>query len=220
MSVSIQNNILKYIFQNVYFINGTAYAGKTTMVKMLAEKYDGVCCDENYHAVFMDAINTENQPNLSYFNTMKDWQEFVNRTPKEYDSWITGISKEATDLEIVRLIQLTNLGKKIFVDTNICTETLKEISDYHHVAVMIAQQSTSVERFFQRGDEDKQFILSEIQKSKNPEKTMKNYRDCLAEVNSIEKIHAFENSGFYTLMRDDSRTLNQTLEILEKHFNL
>lgn len=28
-------------FENVYFINGTAYAGKSTMVKLLAEKYDG-----------------------------------------------------------------------------------------------------------------------------------------------------------------------------------
>ena len=26
-------------FQNTYFINGTAYAGKSTMVKFLVEKY-------------------------------------------------------------------------------------------------------------------------------------------------------------------------------------
>lgn len=36
-------------FNNVYFINGTAYAGKSTMVKMLAEKYNGMACEENYH---------------------------------------------------------------------------------------------------------------------------------------------------------------------------
>lgn len=48
MSISIDCNILKKLFQNVYFINGTAYAGKTTMVKLLAEKYDGISCGENY----------------------------------------------------------------------------------------------------------------------------------------------------------------------------
>lgn len=37
-------------FSNIYFINGTAYAGKSTMVKMLAEKYNGIACEENYHA--------------------------------------------------------------------------------------------------------------------------------------------------------------------------
>ena len=47
--MDIANNILKILFSNVYFINGTAYAGKSTMVKLLAEKYDGICCGENYH---------------------------------------------------------------------------------------------------------------------------------------------------------------------------
>lgn len=31
-------------YDNVYFINGTAYAGKSTMVKMLSEKYHGIAC--------------------------------------------------------------------------------------------------------------------------------------------------------------------------------
>ncbi|MBD5135919.1 MAG: hypothetical protein HDT39_08160 [Lachnospiraceae bacterium] len=218
--MTIKSNILKYIFQNVYFINGTAYAGKSTMVKMLAEKYDGICCGENYHDILMDAINVESQPNLSYFDTMKDWQEFVNRTPEEYDSWISGCSEEASDLEIIRLIQLADCGKRIFVDTNISTDKLLEISDYHHVAIMLAPQSISIERFFDREDKEKQFILEQIQKAVNPEKTMQNYKECLAKVNSAEKYHAFENSGFFTLVRNDERTLEQTLEILEEHFNL
>ena len=36
--MKIENNILKYYLRDVYFITGTAYAGKSTMVKMLAEK--------------------------------------------------------------------------------------------------------------------------------------------------------------------------------------
>ena len=39
----IENNLLKNLFRNVYFVNGTAYAGKSTMVRLLAEKYDGIC---------------------------------------------------------------------------------------------------------------------------------------------------------------------------------
>ena len=42
-------DMLKMKFDNVYFFNGTAYAGKSTMVKRLAEKYDGIACEENYH---------------------------------------------------------------------------------------------------------------------------------------------------------------------------
>lgn len=220
MSISLKSNLLKSIFQRVYFINGTAYAGKSTMVRLLAEKHDGICCGENYHDALMFAIDAENQPNLSYINTMKDWQEFVNRTPEEYDRWITESAKEATELEIIRLIQLVETGKKIFVDTNISVQNLREISDYHRVAILLAPQSTSVKRFFDRDDPEKQFILEQIRKSENPEKTMQNYRECLALINHPEKYRAFEQSGFFTLVRKDERTLNQTLSILERHFGL
>lgn len=220
LNITIKSNILKYLFRNIYFINGTAYAGKSTMIKMLADKYDGICCGENYHDIFMNAIDKENQPNLSYFDTMKDWQEFVNRTPEEYEHWIDGCNEEASDLEIIRLIQLVDCGKRIFADTNIRTEKLKEISDYNHVAIMLAPQSVSVDRFFNREDEEKQFILQQIQQAENPEKTMRNYRQCLERINSKEKYHDFENSGFFTLVRDDERTLEQTMEILERHFKM
>ena len=131
--MKIQNNIIKNIFSNVYFINGTAYAGKSTMVKLLAEKYDGICCGENYHGDLMDLIDIKHQPNLSYFKTMASWQEFITRTPEEYDNWIIGCSYEAADLEIVRLLQLVDQGKKIFVDTNIPLENLKENSKQNEV---------------------------------------------------------------------------------------
>lgn len=220
LSIEIKSNLLKNIFREIYFITGTAYAGKSTMVKLLSEKYNGICCGENYHDVLMAAIDAENQPNLSYFSTMKDWQEFINRTPEEYERWVAGCGEEASDLEIIRLIQLAGCGKRIFVDTNISVEKLREISDYSHVAVMLAPQSVSVERFFDREDGEKLFLLEQIQKAENPEKTMKNYRECLARVNSAEKYRAFEQSGFFTLIREDGRTLEQTLEILSGHFNL
>ena len=38
----------------IYYITGTAYAGKSTMVKLLAEKYDGIACEENYHDRLVD----------------------------------------------------------------------------------------------------------------------------------------------------------------------
>jgi dephospho-CoA kinase len=45
--LKIENNILKHYLKNAYFITGTAYAGKSTTVKLLAEKYDMICCGEN-----------------------------------------------------------------------------------------------------------------------------------------------------------------------------
>lgn len=220
MSVSIKSNLLKNLFSNVYFINGTAYAGKSTMVRMLAEKHNGICCGENYHSALDHLIDPVHQPNLSYFDTMKDWQEFVNRTPEEYDNWIQGSSREAEQLELLLLIRLAAEGKKIFVDTNVHIDTLRKISDKKHVAIMLAPQSTSVDRFFDRSDPEKQFLLSVIDAAEDPEKTMQNFRNCLALINSQEKYDAFANSGFFTLVRDDARTPEETMAILEKHFQL
>ena len=209
MSISIQRNLLKNLFKNVYFINGT-----------LAEKHNGICCGENYHDALTGLIDAENQPNLCYFDTMKDWQEFVNRTPEEYNAWIEGTSREAEQLELLLLIRLSAEGKKIFVDTNIHTDTLWKIADPDHVAIMLAPQSTSVDRFFDRSDPEKQFLLSVINAAAAPEKTMQNFRNCMARINSQEKYDAFANAGFFTLVRDDNRTPEETMSILEQHFGL
>lgn len=220
MKIGIESNILRSIFKNVYFINGTAYAGKSTMIKLLSEKHNGIMCGENYNEKLFDTIDKEHQPNLCYFQTMSGWQEFLSRTPKEYDSWIQGCSREGTDLELIELIRLSQVGKKIFVDTNIPLDILSEISDYDHVAIMLNPKSMSVERFFERTDHEKQFLLEQIKQAENPEKTMNNFKACIAEINSEEHYKEFAESVFFVHIRDDYTTIEETLVALEKHFKL
>ena len=71
--MEIADNILRELLKNCYFIIGTAYAGKSTMVRMLAQKHDGIECGENYHDVLMEATDPVCQPNLGYFKTMSSW---------------------------------------------------------------------------------------------------------------------------------------------------
>jgi hypothetical protein len=40
---------------NAYFIIRTAYTGKSTMIRLLAEKYDGILCEENYRGTYPDS---------------------------------------------------------------------------------------------------------------------------------------------------------------------
>jgi len=65
--MEISNRLLKHYLKNVYFINGTAYAGKSTMVKMLSEKYGLIHCGENYDCVPEGIITRETHPNMTYF---------------------------------------------------------------------------------------------------------------------------------------------------------
>lgn len=220
MKIGIEHNLLRKLFRNVYFLNGTAYAGKSTMVRLLAEKYDGICCGENYHDELMHLIDPVHQPNLSYFDTMSGWQEFVTRTPEAYDAWMQGSSREAAELEIILLLQLCGSGKKIFVDTNIHLDTLRLISDYNHVAIMLSPQWMSVDRFFERPDADKQFIYRKLLENPDPECAIANYRKVLEKINSREHYEEFAGSGFFTHLRTEESTIEGTLSILEQHFNL
>ena len=216
----IEDNLLKKLFENVYFITGTAYAGKSTMVRMLAEKHGGVWCGENYNEKLFGLIDPEHQPNLCYFDTMSGWQEFVNRTPEQYADWIDGCAAEGTGLELIELVRRTEAGKRVFVDTNISLDALRVISDYHRVAVMIADPAISVNRFFDRPDAEKQFIYQRILEAEDPAATMANYRAILEMINSPENYRMYEESGFFVLKRDDSRTPEETLTLLEAHFRL
>ena len=206
-------------FENVYFFNGTAYAGKSTMVKHLAEKYGGIACEENYHDQVTD-LNWDEFPNLRYTHDLKDWHDFVRRTPDEYEAWINGVSRECERLELTILENLHTDGRPVFVDTNISLETLHRISDEQHVLIMLADPEISVRRFFERPDREKQFLYQLLLEEPDPKAAMENFRSCLARVNSPENYNAFLTSGFQVLLRDENRTIEQTMALAEKMLGL
>ncbi len=220
--MKLENNVLKHYLRNVYFITGTAYAGKSTMVKMLAERYDMIFCGENYHGAAAGlAADPKLQPDLCYMRQLSDWKDFVTRSPEEYERWIYGTAREAAEFEVAELISLSR-EKKVIADTNIPIPLLQEISDYRRVVVMLSPQSMSVERFFDRGDPEKQFLLRVIESCEEPEKVMENYKAGLKRINSKEHFDEYLNSGFYTILRkDDGKdTRNEVCDEIAKHFGL
>ena len=220
--MNIANNILKHYLKNVYFITGTAYAGKSTTVKMLADKFDMIFCGENYHSAVSNIVATPDlQPDICYLNHLTDWKDFVTRSPEEYERWMFGVGREAAEFEVTELISIAR-DQKVIVDTNIPIDILKEISDYNHVAVMLCPQAMSVDRFFERNDPEKQFILDVIKTCDDPEAVMENYRRGLALINSQKHYDEFADSGFFTIVREDNGvdTKEEVCDTIAKHFGL
>ncbi len=207
-------------FKNVYFFNGTAYAGKSTMVKLLAEKYKGIACEENYHDARIAELDSKEFPGLTYTRDLKNWSDFIRRTPEEYEKWIKKTTEECTILELEILEELSKEDKFIFVDTNIPIEVLKNISDKDHVLIMLAEPEISVKRFFERPDKEKQFLYQLLLKEENPDKAIENFRECLKRINSKEVCDEFLNSGFNVILRDDNRTIEETLSLVEEKLKL
>lgn len=208
--------------KNVFFVVGTTYAGKSTLVRNLAKKYNGIALEENYHDVKLPELDSKEFPNLSYTRDLKDWHDFIRRTPDEYVRWINDVSKECEIIELQILEELLQKpetkGRKIFVDTNICIETLHRISDNRHVVVMLSDPQISVNRFFDRPDAEKQFLYQLMLEEPDPQAALDNYREILSRINSKENYEKFENSGFEVIYRDEQRSQEDTVKLAEKIF--
>ena len=175
-------------FDNAYFIIGTSYAGKSTMVKELAVKHDGIACEENYHDGYPGDLDSKEFPCLAYTRDLVDWHDFIRRSPQEYKDWIDGVKRECEILELRMLPEICSRGKKVFVDTNIGIETLRKITPHDHVLVMLSDPKISIHRFFDRPDPEKQFLYRLILEEPDPEKAMENYRQGLELICSQEAV--------------------------------
>jgi len=203
-------------FKNAYFIIGTSYAGKSTMVKELAKKHNGIACEENYHDNYPGELDKKDFPCLTYTRDLVDWHDFIRRSPQEYKDWIDGSKKECEILELRMLPEICSHGRPVFVDTNIGIETLKQIAPLNHTVVMLSDPGIQVSRFFDRPDPEKQFLYRLIMEEPDPEKAMDNYRRGLELICSQEAYDEMLNSGFTVIHRDENRSIEQTVMLVEK----
>ena len=222
MKIQISDNLIRHYLRNVYFINGHSCAGKSTMVRMLSERYGMIHCGENYHDSFpREKLDRWKQPGLCYFDTMSGWQEWLAQTPEEHFRWTNQVSQECIEVEILELLRLAANGDKIIVDTNIPPDVLREISDYDHVAIMLCDPpDIAREKFFDRDDPDKKFMMDRIMESPDPEATLANFQawTTYQPPMDIDWVH----TGFFSVTRSDfvSDTREEVLAKLAAHFKL
>jgi adenylate kinase family enzyme len=212
--MNIADNILKHHLQNVLFVSGTAYGGKTTMTKRIEEKYGFLRYREgtkfNEHLVY---ANKHYQPAMCY--ERRDWQSFFNRPAEEYAKWLKDSIAEQAEMAIIDLIRLSQ-HQRVIADVQIPLEYLKHIAEYHQVVLLIAEPEMIVENFFNR--EDKQDMYECIMSTPHPQETLENVKNALRTA-SIP-LEEFYKSGFKCIVRDDSRSIEQTFREIERHFHL
>ena len=213
----MSNNIF---FENAFFVIGTSYAGKSTMVKELAKKHGGIACEENYHDNYPGELDTKEFPCLTYTRDLVDWHDFIRRSPQEYKDWIDGAKRECEIIELRMLPDICSQGKPVFVDTNISMETLHKIAPVNHTVVLLSDPKIAVNRFFDRPDPEKQFLYKLMLEEPDPQKALENYRQGLELICSQESYDELLNSGFNVIHRDDNRSIEETLVLVEKALGL
>lgn len=214
--MNISDNIIKEQLKNVYFLCGGAYGGKTTMAKLIEEKYGFYRYRQGDHYCEHETIaKPEYQPALC-LDRSKDWHGFFSQEPRKYADWMQQELREEAEFVITDLIKISK-NKKIIVDALIPIDILKKISDYKHVILLLAPDEMKRKHYFDRADkiEVYEFILS----FHDGETLLKNVIEALNIDNQKERYNIM-NSGFKYIERTDKDTLEGTLEIIEQHFGL
>ena len=85
---------------------------------------------------------------------------------------------------------------------------------------MLADPEVSVRRFFERPDREKQFLYRLLLEEPDPERALENFRRCLERVTSRERYDSYLHAGFPVLLRDDGRSVEETLALVEECFGL
>jgi len=220
--MNIAENILKRSLQNVYFLTGSAMAGKTTMSQALSEKYGFIRFNDNWHEdnfkEWLALCDERYQKAATKRNAVTDWEAHFGRSVEEFlaEGDYNG-HNEYLEFAVIELIKLSQRGK-VIADIGIPLELLMEISDYNRIACMtvIPELATCIN--YGKRDDHKEFLAC-ILSLKEPEKKM-DVQDELFRIGIEKTLEDAREYNVFTIVRDNKSTVESTLKMLERHFNL
>ena len=214
--MKIANNIIKAHLKNVYFLCGGAYGGKTTMAKLLEEKYGFIRYRQGDHEDEYALIADPKEQPAMGMDRSADWHGYFAQPPRQYADWMLASLQEEAEFAIADLLAIPQ-DKKVIFDGIIPIELLKEISDYDHVFLLFAPDEMKRKHYFDRADKDE--VYQFIRSFPDGEDLLKNVNEALNIDNESER-QSFINSGFKYKERSEDDTVEGTLRIIEEHFRL
>ena len=221
--MNIAENILKYNLQNVYFLAGTALAGKTTMSKLLAEKHGLLLFNENWHEdhfrVFRSICDEKYQPISTKKKETTDWEAFFGRSVEEFLAAGAGRGENDEYLEfaLLELMKLSQRGR-VIADVSVPIGLLTKISDYHRIACMLTSPELVTCENYGKRDDHREFLAC-ILSLKEPEKKIA-VQDELFRLGVERTYEDVRKYRLFSIVRDNESTVETTLRLLEEHFML
>ena len=221
--MNIAENVLKHNLKNVYFLVGTPYGGKTTMSKELSKKYGLIHFNDNWHEdhfkIYREICEEKYQKHSTKKKNTTDWEAYFGRSVEEFlaDNGDYGEYDEYLEFALIELIKMSQ-NKKIVADICIPIKLLVEISEYNRIACMLAPPELVTCENYGRRDDHKEFLEC-IMSLKEPEKKIK-VQNKLFRI-SVEKVFAdVKKYNLFNIIRNNENTIENTLKMLEEHFNL
>lgn len=213
--MNIKNNIIKHNLKNVIFVCGTACGGKTTMARLIAEKYNYYLYDmDKMYAQHRSIADEFNQPNMCYH--LKDFHKQYTRNPQEMALWNMSSLREQTEMVLIDLMALSK-NQKVVADVLYSPAYTSEILDYNQIAFLVVDKKVIRKTYFNRPE--KRGFYEFVKKQELSELYFDNIFKGLELTNELEQAKMKE-SGFFVYERQKNDTYESVLDILEKHYDL
>lgn len=213
--MEIQNNIIKYNLKNVLFICGTACGGKTTMSKLLAEKYGFYLYDMDKMYDRHRAVAKEHfQPDMCYH--MKDFHQQWTRPTEEQAKWNMNSIKEQSEMVLVDLMRISE-NQKVVADVLYSPVYTQEILDYNQIVFLTVNKSVLAAQYFNRPE--KRGFYEFVKKQPLADVYFRNIIKGLELTNDLEQ-EMMRQSGFKIIERKPEHTKESLLQEVELHFGL
>ena len=214
--MKISDSFLKAQLQNVFWIGGAGYGGKTTITDLLARKHNF----QPYHPedLFHEhkkAASPEDHPSL--LAPFHGWEWFFNRPIDEYMKAITDNCREQFEMVVLDLVKM-NADSKVVVDGFLLDPWLvKRLTEHNKSIFLYADEKTIRNGFFARAD--KQDLLGVINTLSDLAKTRERVLE-MACAQSARKRAEAEAAGVRVLVRNGETDLQEALTAIEQHFGL
>ncbi|MDE6201689.1 MAG: shikimate kinase [Clostridiales bacterium] len=210
------NKYAKEQFKNVYFIAGCATGGKTTISKVIAEKYSFIRYDADVefdkHKKLSNALE---QPAMNrQFNNADD---FFLRDIDDYVQWLKDNANEQLPFILDDIIELSQRNK-VVCDLQLTVDEAKQIADYNQIVFLIREDNSDIINDYCRRESHGDFNAF-INSATNPARAKQNCNEVLRKLNS-GLCDEIKSSDFYWIARNGNSTVLNTLKAVEKHFGL
>ena len=216
MTMKISDSFLKAQLQNVYWIGGAGYGGKTTITDLLARRHGFLPYHpENLYHDHKKAASPEDHPAI--LAPFHGWEHYFNRPLEEYMAAITDQSREHFQMVVLDLIKLSAQARVVADVFMLDPWDCGRLTEYGKCIFLYADEDTIRKGFFDRAD--KQDLLGVINTLSDPEKTRIHVAEMACALSSSKQAEA-QKAGVKVLVRDSKTPVEETLTAVENHFNL
>lgn len=213
--MNFQDNVIREYLKNVYFVIGTPCGGKTAVSRGLGKKYNIPVYDiDEMFPVHQRMSDVKYQPSMN--KSFKDADEFFGRTVEEYREWLISNTREQLDFVIMDLIRLSQKGL-VICDCHLTLSEAELLTSSDRIVFMIKEPEDLVNDYCNRPDH--QDFNDFIHSATNVEVAKAKCNETLKSLNS-KPYQAIKESGYFWLERDINRSVEETIELVAKHFGM